>query len=153
MSTNSPSVSPQVEKVTEMIHQYAESVGLTREQVFNPEKKTWRWRIGSAYIDIFIQTIRFENGSSRDYLRVFSALMQIPVNDLLKFYRHLLELNDSKLGVKLTIMPNSNWVYATYERDIRGMDYHELATCIADMEYWADLLDDDLKNAFPNWNN
>jgi hypothetical protein len=33
------------------------------------------------------------------------------------------------------------------------MDFHELSTCIADLEWWADKLDDELKNEFPNWNN
>jgi hypothetical protein len=143
----------QIAKVTDMINQYVESIGLTPEAVYNTEKKIWRWRKGSANIEVFIQTIGFEKGGARDYLRIFSPLMKIPVNDLLAFYKHLLHLNDTNLGVKITIMPGSEWVYATYERDIRGMDYHELATCIADMEYWADALDDELKTAFPDWHN
>ncbi len=143
----------QTEKVTQMIHQYIESIGLTQEEVYNSEKNAWRWLRGSASIEVFIQTINFENGNKRDYLRIFSPLMKIPVNDLLAFYRHLLQLNDTNLGVKISIMPGSQWVYATYERDLRGMDYHELSTCISDMEYWADALDDELKNAFPDWNN
>jgi hypothetical protein len=143
----------QIEKATQMIHQYIESIGLTQEQVYNADKKSWRWLRGSANVEVFIQTITFQNGSTRDYLRIFSPLMKLPVNDLLAFYRHLLQLNDTNLGVKISIMPGSQWVYATYERDLRGMDYHELATCIADMEYWADSLDDELKTAFPDWNN
>lgn len=143
----------QIEKATQMIHQYIESIGLTQEQVYNADKKSWRWLRGSANVEVFIQTITFQNGTTRDYLRIFSPLMKLPVNDLLAFYRHLLQLNDTNLGVKISIMPGSQWVYATYERDLRGMDYHELATCIADMEYWADSLDDELKTAFPDWNN
>jgi hypothetical protein len=54
-------------------------------------------------------------------------------------------MNDVNLGVKLTLSKESNKVYATYERDILGMDYGELATCIADLEWWADKLDDELK--------
>ena len=138
------------EEVTQMIHQYVEAVGLTREQTFNEEKNSWHWRIGSARIQVYIETINFSSGSSPDYLRVFSPLLQAPQNNLLQFYRHLLELNDSKLGVKLTVMPNSDWVYATYERDLKGMDYNELSTCIADLEWWADKLDDELKEQFPN---
>ena len=138
------------EKVTEMVHQYVESVGLTKDQTYNEEKKSWHWVIGSARIQVYIETINFSSGSHRDYLRIFSPLMQVPKGNELPFYRHLLELNDSKLGVKLTVMPNSDWVYATYERDIRGIDYHELATCIADLEWWADKLDDELKEQFPS---
>jgi len=147
------SLDEQHRRVTEMIHCYAESVGLSRDQAYNAERKNWRWKNGSANIEVLIESLNFSNGSRRDYLRIFSPLMAIPVNNLLAFYRHLLELNDSKLGVKLTIMPNTQNVFATYERDIKGMDYSELSTCISDLEYWADKLDDELKAQFPNWSN
>jgi len=143
----------QYRRVTEMIHCYVESVGLTREQIYNPELKNWRWKTGSASIEVLIEKINFSNGSRRDYMRIFSPLMKTPATNLLSFYRHLLELNDSKLGVKLTIMPSNQVVYATYERDIKGMDYSELSTCIADLESWADKLDDELKAQFPDLSN
>ncbi len=141
-------MSAQKEKVIEMIHQYTESVGLKREAIFNQEKESWNWRTGSARIQVYIETVPLSSGNTREYLRIFSPLMQLPQNNLLEFYRHLLELNDTKLGVKLSVMPSSSWVYATYERDIRGIDYHELSTCIADLEWWADKLDDELKAQF-----
>lgn len=155
METTSPhpALDEQHRKVTEMIHCYAESIGLAREQVFNPETKNWRWKMGSAEIEVFIQTLNFQNGFRRDFLRIFSPLMDIPTNNILAFYRHLLELNDTKLGVKFSILPNSQKVYATFERDIKGMDYNELSSCIADVEFWADKLDDELKAQFPNWSN
>ena len=143
-------MSDQKNVVTEMVHKYAESVGLSREQCFNEQKGTWNWKLGSANIQIYIETINFSNGSSREYLRIFSPLLEIPVAQQAQaaFYRHLLELNDGNLGVKITVMPNTNWVYATYERDIRGIDYEEVATCIGDLELWADKLDDELKERF-----
>ncbi|TAE72192.1 MAG: hypothetical protein EAZ85_09810 [Bacteroidetes bacterium] len=137
------------ENVIEMIHSYVQSVGLKLTDAYDATKQSWTWRIGSATIHVYIETM--SSGSySRDYLRIFSPLMQIPVGNEVVFYRYLLELNDSSLGVKLTIMPDSNWVYATYERDIKGMDYDELATCISDLEWSADKLDDELKAMFPN---
>ena len=46
-------------------------------------------------------------------------------------------------------MPETDKIYATYERDIQGIDYKidykEVKTCIADLEWWADELDDLLK--------
>lgn len=138
------------EQVTEMIHKYVESVGLTREQTFDPQKKQWHWVIGSARIQVYIERITFQSGAFRDYLRIFSPLMEIPQGNQQAFFRHLLELNDTFLGVKLTVMPNSTWVYATYERDIKGIDQEEVSTCIADLEWWADKLDDELKAKFPN---
>ncbi len=140
----------QKERVYEMINQYVKSINLDLKDSYNEEKQSWNWRTGSARIQVYIQTVPLQSGSSREYLRIFSPLLQVPQKDTLAFYRHLLELNDTKLGVKLSVMPNSNWVYATYERDIRGIDYHELATCIADLEWWADKLDDELKAQFPD---
>ena len=143
----------QYNRVTNMIQCYVESVGLTRENTYNDQNKNWLWKKGSASIEVFIYTIMFPSGGRRDYLRICSPLMKIPANNLLNFYRHLLELNDIRLGVKLGIMPNTNTVFATYERDIRGMDFQELTTCISDLEGWADELDDQLKAKFPDWSN
>jgi hypothetical protein len=143
----------QYNRVTNMIQCYVESVGLTRESTYNSTNKNWLWKKGSASIEVFIQTIVFPSGSRRDYLRICSPLLEIPANNLLNFYRHLLELNDQRLGVKLGIMPNSQKVFASYDRDIRGMDYQELTTCIIDLENWADELDDQLKAKFPDWSN
>ncbi|GAB3985650.1 hypothetical protein GCM10028807_01360 [Spirosoma daeguense] len=143
----------QYRRVTEMIHCYAESAGLSRDKVYNPERKNWLWKRGSAGIEVLIETLNFQDGSRRDFLRIFSPLMDIPANNLLGFYRHLLELNDQKLGVKLSIMPNTQKVYATDDRDIKGMDYYELSMFISDLEIWADKLDDELKAQFPNWSN
>lgn len=134
-------------QVESMIDSYVEEIGLTKEQTFNPEKRAWYWVKGSARIEVFIQEIKFEN-HSRFYLRIFSPVIKVPTTNLINFYQRLLELNDSKLGVKLTLMPGSDQVYATFERDIKGIDYDELATCIADLEWWADELDDELAREF-----
>jgi hypothetical protein len=147
---NQTIMSEQKQAVTDMVHQYVQSVGLTREQTYKEAKERWNWKIGSANIEVYIETITFSNGNFREYLRIFSPLLEIPVakqHDV-AFYRYLLELNDGNLGVKLTVVPNTNWIYATYERDIRGIDYDELVTCIYDMELWADKLDDELKIKF-----
>ncbi len=140
----------QKEDVIEMIHSYVQSVGLKLTDAYNALKQSWTWRIGSATIHVYIETRVSGGGYSRDYLRIFSPLIQTPVGNELSFFRYLLESNDSNLGVKLSIMPNSNWVFATYERDIKGMDYDELSTCIADLEWWADKLDGELQSMFPN---
>lgn len=133
--------------VKEMIDAYIDSIGLKKLEIYDSNKKNWRWKVGSATLDVFIQDVKTESGT-RTYLRIFSGLMKIPERKQAEFYKYLLQMNDSSLGVKLTKMPDSDWIYATCERDIRGMDYSELTTCIADMEYWADKLDDELKTTF-----
>jgi hypothetical protein len=74
--------------------------------------------------------------------------VKVPQSSLIPFYRRLLELNDTSLGVKLTILSNSDQVYATFERDIKGMDYTEMVETIADVEWWADYFDDLLIREF-----
>jgi len=130
-----------------MIDRFVQQIGLTKEQTFNRERRAWYWTKGSARIEVFVHEIKFDT-HSRYYLRVFSPICKVPPADKGEFYRKLLEMNDSKLGVKLTLMPNSDQVYATYERDAKGMDYDELVTCIADLEWWADVLDDELAQNF-----
>ncbi len=135
-----------VANVNVMIERYVLSVGLEKAKCYDSLKNSWNWRIGSASIQVFVQSVPLSSGTIRYYLRIFSPLMEIPTTNEAYFYRYLLELNDSKLGVKLSVL--GNWVYATYERDVVGMDYDELSTCIADLEWWADTLDDQLKEKF-----
>jgi hypothetical protein len=135
-----------VASVNAMIERYVTSVGLDKNKCYDSMKNSWNWRIGSASIQVYVQAVPLSSGAIRYYLRIFSPLMEIPTYNETYFYRYLLELNDSKLGVKLSVL--GNWVYATYERDVVGMDYDELSTCIADLEWWADTLDDQLKQKF-----
>ena len=140
-------------KVVEMIHCYAESVGLNRERTYNTEKKNWMWKKGSASIEVYINRLDFGDGYKRDFIKIFSPVMEVPqTTRLLEYYRRLLELNDEKLGIKISIQKGSNKVWGTFERDIKGIDYNELATFIADFEFWADKFDDMLKEEFPNLN-
>ncbi|MCS6821772.1 MAG: YbjN domain-containing protein [Microscillaceae bacterium] len=138
-----------IELAQTMIEKYVESVGLTKEETYDPVKNVWRWRHGSANIEVFVQSVNVGQNSTREYLRVFSLLGEVPQASLLvreRFLIRLLEMNDVNLGVKLTVMKDTDKVYATYERDIMGMDFGELSTCIADLEWWADKLDDEIRS-------
>lgn len=141
------------QKVVEMVHCYAEAAGLDRDTAYNIEKKNWMWRRGTVHIEVVVHRLTFENGTKRDFLRIFSPIMEVPsTSHLLGFYRRLLELNDEKLGIKFSLVPNSPKVWASFERDIKGIDFGELNTFISDFEFWADTLDDLLKTQFPNLN-
>ncbi|MEM7103557.1 MAG: YbjN domain-containing protein [Bacteroidota bacterium] len=140
------------EQVLQFVAQFIQSVGVDPTTCWNEEKKAYYVTKGSARIEVFISNHPMKDGSIRHYLRIFSGMMKVPHANRERFYRRLLELNDQSLGVKLTVMPNAqpdnDWVYATFERDIKGIDYNETATCIADLGYWADMFDDQLKNEF-----
>ena len=135
------------EQVEVMIDEYVVKIGLTKAQTYNAERRAWYWSRGSAGIEVFIQEIKLST-HSRFYLRVFSHILKVPVGSEQKVYKRLLELNDTNLGLKLSLLPNSDKVYATFERDINGIDFEELATTIADLEWWADKLDDELAAEF-----
>ncbi|TAF67014.1 MAG: hypothetical protein EAZ55_04950 [Cytophagales bacterium] len=141
-----------IELANAMIEKYIESsVGIDREDVYDAERNIWRWQHGSAFIEVFVQSVNVGEGKTREYLRIYSLLGTLPPMAeaaKLQLLANLLEMNDINLGVKLTIMKGTDKIYATYERDIRGMDYLELATCIADLEWWADKLDDELKSFY-----
>ena len=131
-------------KVEAMIDQYVIEIGLTKEQTYNPERKAWYWMRGSANIEVFVASM----DSGREFLRIFSPLMKVPKGNEAIFYRTLLDMNDNCLGVKITTMEGTDQVYVTYERDLIGIDYDEVKTCIADLEWWADELDDRLIEQF-----
>lgn len=141
-------MTPEVQKVHDMIARFAQTVGVDPKQAFDPEKKAWYFKRGSARIEVFVQGIPLSNGEMRYFLRIFSPIMKVPAERACEAYKYLLELNDRSLGVKLTLMPDSNQVYATYERDIQGLDPEELSTCMLDLGWWADKLDDELQTTF-----
>lgn len=142
--------SPQ--QALDYVKQFIQSVGVDPSTCWNEERKAYYLTKGSARIEIFVSSHPQQDGNTRHYLRIFSGLMLVPASGKEKFYRRCLEISDNSLGVKLTLVPDAapenDWVYATYERDISGMDYDETATCINDLGLWADWLDDTLKGEF-----
>lgn len=140
------------QQVLDYVKQFIQSVGVDPAQCWNEQNKAYYIYKGSARVEVFVSSHPNNDGTTRHYLRVFSGLMKVPATNKEKFYRRCLEITDQSLGVKLTVMPNANpdndWVYATYERDIEGMEYAECVTCISDLGLWADWLDDQLKTEF-----
>lgn len=136
------------EEIHQMIQQYVESIGLKKKDTFNPDTGTWEWMTGSAHIQVYTETIRLSDKHQRDYICIYSPIMEIPETKKQELFQHLLELNSSLPGVKFTLLRDDNKVYAAHERDIKGMDYQELYTFIADLEWYADQYDDELIDRF-----
>ena len=136
----------------ELVHQYIQQyflgIGLTKDQVFDAQADAYYWMRGSARLEMFITKFVSSSGFTRYYLRVFSPLLQLPPNNREQAYKYLLELSHNSLCVKMTMRQGSDYVFAAFERDIVGMDYIEFYNMVADMEWWADELDDRLKTVF-----
>ena len=137
-----------ISKVADMVNDFVRSLGININDVYDPEKKIWYLKRGSAPVQIMLLSVPVGENSIREFLQVASPLMKVPKGKELAFYRKLLELNDVKLGVKFSVQKDSDQVWALYERDLIGIGYDELTTCIEDLGYWADTLDDELKAEF-----
>jgi hypothetical protein len=136
------------EKADGFIRQFIVSVGVDPVACYDPSTKAYYLTKGTVRLEVYVYTDKGSGETPRRYLRIFSHIANVPTKDKESFYLRLLELNDSSLGVKLTVMPNSQKVYATFERDIAGISAQETATCITDMGLWADYLDDVLAKEF-----
>lgn len=135
-------------KVKEMLNDFVTSLEIDVKDVYDPERNIWYLKRGSAPVQIMLLSIPVGNGEIREFLQVASPIMKVPKEKELAFYRRLLELNDIKLGVKFSVQKDSDQVWALYERDLIGIGYEELKTCIEDLGYWADTLDDELIQEF-----
>lgn len=133
-----------INKARDMINDFVNSLGININDVYDPAKNIWYLKRGSAPVQIMLLSIPVGGGIIREFLQIASPLMRVPKGKELAFYRKLLEFNDVKLGVKFSVQKDSDQVWALYERDLIGIGYEELKTCIEDLGYWADTLDDEL---------
>ena len=143
-------VTPQ--QVLDYVKQFIQSVGVDPATCWNEQNKAYYIYKGSAKLEIFVSSHTNTDGSVRNFLRIFSGIIKVPDTNKEHFYRRMLEISDQSLGLKMTAVtnatPENDWIYATYERDITGIDYDEVVTCLSDMGLWADYLDDQLKAEF-----
>jgi len=139
------------ESIKAYVAQLCISIGTTEEKIYNAENKAWYFVRGSANIEVFLTSYTTKDNLIRTFIRCFCPLINIPADSAKKLdlYTGALEANTQYMGVKLTTIANKNIMYAVAERDIQGMDYQEFVTLISDVGYWADELDDFLKQNFP----
>lgn len=137
-----------MEKAKNMINDFVKQKGIDPTTVFNEEKLTWYLKRGSVDIQIMLLSVPVGEGVIREFVQVASPIMKVPAGKELNFYKRLLELNDVKLGVKLSLQKDTDQAWALFERDLIGLDYSELVTILEDLGYWADEFDDMLKKEF-----
>lgn len=138
------------EMVKVYINQLCAEIGTTSEAIYNANDKCWYFTRGSVRIEMFMTSYETVNKQVRTFIRLFSPIYPIPADNQKKLdlYQGALEANAQYMGVKLATIAQKNYMYAVSERDIEGMDYMEFTTMIGDLGYWADKLDDFLKETF-----
>ena len=61
-----------------MIVMYIESIGLDIVETYEEDRNFWQWKHGSAIVQVFVQSVALGNDETREYLRIFSYLGDIP---------------------------------------------------------------------------
>ena len=123
-----------------------ESLGIPAADTRGKEAGQWDFNRGSASVAVgIVSNDRFPNG----YFYVNSILMSI--NDVSaakkeEFFRNLAEINTTLVNMKLCL--SNDLVMLMSNRDATGLDADEVASSINDLSYYADMLDDRLKDDF-----
>ncbi|MEO8769457.1 MAG: YbjN domain-containing protein [Ferruginibacter sp.] len=138
------------EMVKVYVNQLCTEIGCTPESIYSEQNKSWSFSRGSVFIEVFMTSYETAVKTIRTFVRCFSPVYAIPVDEQKKaqLYHEALTNNTNFMGVKLSIIPEKGFMYAIAERDIDGMDYEEFKTLISDLGYWADQMDDVLRQRF-----
>ena len=139
-----------IETVKAYINRLCQEAGADPQKAYSAQNDAWYFARGSSTLEVFFTSYETEDKSQRTFLRCFSTIYPIPLDAVKRqeLYQVALEVNARNTGVKLGTMADKGYMYAIGERDIDGMEYHELVTMISDVGYWADHLDDLLKGRF-----
>lgn len=123
-----------------------ESLGIPAATARGTEAGQWDFNRGSASVAVgVVSSERFPNG----YFYANSILMStadVAAAKKEEFYRSLAEINASLVNMKLCI--SKEYVMLMSNRDATGLDAEEVSSTINDLSYYADLLDDRLKEGF-----
>ncbi len=129
-----------------MINEIITSLGVDPSTCFDPDNYMWNLQKGSAKIHVKMFTIEYENGNKNNYIQIASPVMSVPAQKIMEFYKRLLELNDTTIGIKFSIRDNQ--VFLLTERELLNLDKSEAETMFHRIGNYADDIDDKLKAEF-----
>jgi len=120
-------------------------LGLNADECYNAEGRYWRLCRGSA--ELFISLFTLGEGADAEwYIELSSPVMKLPSENLLAFYRRLLEENARWVGPRFSIRGDTAWLDIT--RELAGIDYDECRRSLERIGYVADELDNALRAEF-----
>jgi hypothetical protein len=121
-------------------------MGVEPESARADKAGQWDFNRGSASIAVGLTVNdRFPNG----YFYVTSVLMSemdVPPSRKEEFYYTLLDINATLVNMQLAV--TEGWVLLISNRDAVGLDEVEVAIAINELSFYADELDDQLKDNF-----
>ncbi|MGQ9816535.1 MAG: YbjN domain-containing protein [bacterium] len=128
-----------------MVNDLLTSYGLDPEKCRHRLKTLWSAYRGFALIYTEIFTL-----DDIDYLEISCPIILLPSQNLLPFYRKLLEINCQLIGIKFLV--RDQWVYIAEERELAKLDFEELKAMVERVSYTADRLDELLIDEFKSRN-
>ncbi len=134
-----------LEPYCEIIKKVVTELGLNADECYNAEGRYWSLCKGSA--DVFISLFTIGDGDQAEwYVEFSSPVMKLPSENLLAFYRRLLEENARWVGTRFSLRGDTVWLDVT--RELEGMDDNECRRSLTRIGDVADDLDDVLKKEF-----
>lgn len=131
----------ELEFYKKMIEEIIIEWDLKPDELYNSELQKWGLVQGS--VDFFISLFNYDG---TDFFECSAIIVKLPDENLLAFYRKLLELNDFYIGVKLAVKDNQVWLYG--QRECEGMDKDEARRIIDNVRITADDIDVRLMQEF-----
>jgi hypothetical protein len=146
VAEESPQVKPgDLKPYYEIIGQVISNLGLNPDECYNEEGKYWSLCKGSA--DVFISLFVLGEGEDAEwYVEFSSPVMKLPSDNLLPFYRRLLEENAKWVATRFSLRDDTVWLDTT--RELSGIDYDECYRSLTRIGEVADQLDDELRTEF-----
>jgi hypothetical protein len=141
-----------IEKITENSKKLTASFALVDNVIYTlglnvtesrKEKGKWAFYRGSALVKIEVYHSKPNN---EDYIHICSPIMKIPKQNIEKFYKRLLEINNKLFQVSFSIKDGSAVLRVI--RECSGLDSKEIENMIQRVGYYADEYDDLLKQEF-----
>jgi hypothetical protein len=129
----------------EIIGKVISDLGLNPDECYNQEGKYWSLCKGSA--DVFVSLFILGEGEDAEwYVEFSSPVMKLPSDNLLPFYRRLLEENAKWVATRFSLRDDTVWLDTT--RELAGIDYDECYRSLTRIGEVADQLDDELRKEF-----
>lgn len=130
-----------------MIEKLIKEWNLDPEKLKDKQKNLWYLKQGSA--DFHIEIFKYNKGQNYgevDCIEVGAIIMKLPDENILPFYRKLLELNSTSVGVYFALRGNLVMLIST--RECEGIDYQELKVMVDEVRFFADYWDEILMKEF-----
>ena len=132
-----------VGQVSKLIENFFSKVRINPHQQAIPSAKGYGWWVqrGSAIVYIFIQ-----ESDQGPMLRVVSPIVYLPKENLLPFYRKLLDANNGLVNCALAT--DKDIVLCAVTRPTQALDQEELDSIVSMLAHAADELDNSLNKEF-----